>query len=132
AGVSPLLLGGGNTPLYLGHRVRFATAPQRQVLETLYSTCAVEGCDVPGTLCEVDHVHGWALGRSPTDIDQLALTCGWHNRYKHTNPHRIHITKNPDGRYTYRLHPPGAGRAIGPPSWITTSASRPPPTSQAA
>ncbi|MFE9105682.1 HNH endonuclease signature motif containing protein [Actinomadura geliboluensis] len=132
AGVSPLLLSGGNTPLYLGHRVRFATAPQRQVLETLYSTCAVQDCEVPGTLCEVDHVNGWALGHSPTDIDKLALTCGWHNRYKHTNPDRIHITKTPEGRYTYCLHPPGAGRSIGPPSWITISASRPPPTSQAA
>ncbi|QKW39560.1 DUF222 domain-containing protein [Actinomadura sp. NAK00032] len=136
AGVSPLLLGGGNTPLYLGHRVRFATAPQRQVLETLYATCAVAGCEVPGTLCEVDHVHGWALGRSPTDIDKLALTCGWHNRYKHTHPHHLHITKAPDGRYTYRLHPPrtgaGPGRATGPPPWGNTPASHPPPTSQAA
>ncbi|QKW39023.1 DUF222 domain-containing protein [Actinomadura sp. NAK00032] len=124
AGVSPLLLGNGNTPLYLGHRVRFATAPQRQVLETLYATCAVAGCEVPGTLCEVDHVHGWALGRSPTDIDQLALTCGWHNRYKHTHPHHLHITKALDGRYTYRLHPPGT-RTLPQPG-------RPPPWPQAA
>ncbi|MFG1856655.1 DUF222 domain-containing protein [Actinomadura geliboluensis] len=106
AGVSPLLLGKGNTPLYLGHRVRFATGPQRQVLEALYATCAVQGCEVPGTLCEVDHVHGWALGRSPTDIDQLALTCGWHNRFKHTNPHQIAITQDHTGRYAYRVLPP--------------------------
>ncbi|WP_160160887.1 HNH endonuclease signature motif containing protein [Actinomadura sp. K4S16] len=108
AGVSPLLLGNGNAPLYLGHKVRFATAAQRQVLETLYSTCAVRGCEVPGTLCEVDHVNGWALGDSPTDIDKLALCCGWHNRYKHTHPQHIHTTHDPTtGRYTYRLHPPG-------------------------
>jgi hypothetical protein len=132
AGVSPLLLGSGNTPLYLGHRVRFATVPQRQVLETLYDTCAVQGCEVPGTLCEVDHVHGWALGNSPTDIDKLALCCGWHNRYKHTHPDRLHITKAPDGRYTYRLHPPGAAPATGPPLWTISPANRPPPTGQAA
>ncbi|GAA1779883.1 HNH endonuclease signature motif containing protein [Actinomadura chokoriensis] len=124
AGVSPLLLGRGHTPLYLGHRVRFATGAQRQVLETLYSTCAVQGCEVPGTLCEVDHVHGWALGRSPTNIDQLALTCGWHNRYKHTHPDRLHITRAPDGRYAYRLHPPGI-RTLPEPG-------RPPPWLQAA
>jgi hypothetical protein len=120
AGVSPLLLGTGNTPLYLGHRVRFANASQRQVLETLYSTCAVQGCEVPGTLCEVDHVHGWALGNSPTDIDKLALCCGWHNRYKHTHPDRLHITKAQDGRYTYRLHPPGTDalhQRRPPPTW---------------
>jgi hypothetical protein len=121
AGVSPLLLGTGNTPLYLGHRVRFANASQRQVLETLYDTCAVQGCEVPGTLCEVDHVHGWALGNSPTDIDKLALCCGWHNRYKHTHPDRLHITKTPDGRYTNRLHPPHTvplhQRRHLPPTW---------------
>ncbi|WP_205718314.1 HNH endonuclease signature motif containing protein [Actinomadura sp. WMMA1423] len=105
AGVSPLLLGTGNIPLYLGRTQRFATPAQRRVLETLNPTCAVQGCEVPGTLCEVDHVTGWALG-APTDIDQLTLTCGWHNRWKATNPHKTHITRGPDGRYTYRLHPP--------------------------
>ncbi|WP_433149867.1 DUF222 domain-containing protein [Actinomadura nitritigenes] len=121
AGVSPLLLGRGNTPLYLGYRERFASAAQRQVLETLYSSCAVRGCEVPGTLCEVDHVHGWALGRSPTDIDHLALTCGWHNRFKHSRPDQIQITKDQDGRYVYRLLPPADARArnrTGPPGSI--------------
>ena len=80
AGVSPLLLGKGSLPLYLGRAERFATPAQRRVLEALNPTCAVQGCEVPGTLCEIDHVGGWALG-SPTDIDQLTLTCGWHNRY---------------------------------------------------
>ncbi|MFF0526670.1 DUF222 domain-containing protein [Actinomadura nitritigenes] len=121
AGVSPLLLGRGNTPLYLGYRERFASAAQRQVLETLYSSCAVRGCEVPGTLCEVDHVHGWALGRSPTDIDQLALACGWHNRFKHSRPDQIQITKDQDGRYVYRLLPPadaGPAKGNGPPGSI--------------
>ncbi|MUN42826.1 HNH endonuclease signature motif containing protein [Actinomadura litoris] len=123
AGVSPLLLGRGNLPLYLGHRRRFASAAQRQVLETLYSTCAVQGCEVPGTLCEVDHVDGWALGDSPTDIDRLALCCGWHNRFKHANPAQLQITKNASGRYTYRLLPPntattstGASDVASPPT----------------
>ncbi|WP_433474127.1 DUF222 domain-containing protein [Spirillospora sp. CA-142024] len=120
AGVSPLLLGGGHTPLYLGHRVRFATGAQRQVLETLYPTCAVRGCEIPGTLCEVDHVHGWALGRNPTDIDKLALCCGWHNRFKHTNAQQIHITQDATGRYIYRVLPPPdrrvAGNAVPPTS----------------
>jgi hypothetical protein len=110
AGVSPLLLGKGNTPLYLGWRERFASPAQRQVLETLYPSCAVRGCEVPGTLCEVDHVHGWALGESPTDIDQLTLACGWHNRFKHTRPDQIQITKDQDGRYVYRLLPPPDAR----------------------
>ncbi|QKG22776.1 HNH nuclease [Actinomadura verrucosospora] len=125
AGVSPLLLGRGNTPLYLGHRERFASAAQRQVLETLYPTCAVRECEIPGTLCEVDHVNGWALGKSPTDIDQLALTCGWHNRFKHTRPDQIHITKDQDGRYVYRLLPPPNRRPLNdtdPPDHLTWAA----------
>ncbi|MEU8800261.1 DUF222 domain-containing protein [Spirillospora sp. NPDC048819] len=123
AGVSPLLLGRGSIPLYLGRRVRFATGPQRQVLETLYPTCAVEGCEVPGTSCEVDHVRGWALGSS-TDIDQLALACRWHNQFKHTHPDRLDIEKGRDGRYVYRLPPSGTRM----PAMI----SRPPPWAQAA
>ncbi|WP_433227282.1 DUF222 domain-containing protein [Actinomadura formosensis] len=120
AGVSPLLLGPGNVPLYLGYRVRFASGAQRQVLETLYPTCAVQGCEVPGTLCEVDHVDGWVLG-CPTDIDRLALCCGWHNRFKHARPDRLHIAKDANGRYTYRVPAPrertiaAGGR---PPPWL--------------
>jgi hypothetical protein len=118
AGVSPLLLGRGNTPLYLGHRQRFASAAQRQVLEALYPSCAVRECEIPGTLCEVDHVRGWALGNSPTDIDQLALTCGWHNRFKHAKPHQIAIGKDPDGRWVYRLLPPTTTpKRTGDPPW---------------
>ncbi|WUH97592.1 HNH endonuclease [Spirillospora sp. NBC_00431] len=126
AGLSPLLLGTGQHPLYLGHTVRIATAAQRRVLQTMYPTCVVQGCEVPGTLCEVDHVHGWALGKSPTDIDRLTLTCGWHNRFKHTHPDRINITQDPQsGRYTYRLH-----HLLHRRTPLTTG--RPPPRLQAA
>ncbi|GAA0582784.1 hypothetical protein GCM10009546_51440 [Actinomadura livida] len=107
AGVSPLLLGRGHVPLYLGRTTRFATPAQRQVLEALNPTCAVQGCEVPGTLCEVDHVAGWALGHTSTDIDNLTLTCGFHNRFKASNPDQIAVTRPQNGRYTYRLLPPG-------------------------
>ncbi|TDD27863.1 HNH endonuclease [Actinomadura sp. KC06] len=119
AGVSALILGRGHVPLYLGHRARFATPGQRQVLETLYPTCAVQGCEVPGTLCEVDHVTGWALG-SPTDIDKLALCCGWHNRFKHTNAEQINIVRDATGRFIYRVLPPPD--AIGPPTELVQAA----------
>ncbi|KAB2342620.1 HNH endonuclease signature motif containing protein [Actinomadura rudentiformis] len=120
AGVSPLILGPDHEPLYLGHAVRIASHGQRRVLETLYDSCAVQGCEVPGFLCEVDHVDGWALGNSPTDIDKLALCCGWHNRWKHTRPDQIQITKTDEGRYRYRALPPDGiarstrGRPIDP------------------
>ncbi|MBO2455944.1 DUF222 domain-containing protein [Actinomadura barringtoniae] len=110
AGISPLIFGRGHVPLYLGHTVRIASAGQRRALETLYDTCAVHGCEVPGFLCEVDHVDGWALG-SPTDIDKLTLCCGWHNRWKHANPDQLQISRN-DGRFVYRtLAPDGITRS---------------------
>ncbi|MFI0410126.1 DUF222 domain-containing protein [Actinomadura sp. 3N508] len=126
AGLSPLLLGPGQHPLYLGHTVRIATAAQRRVLQTMYPTCAVQGCEVPGMLCEVDHVHGWALGKSPTDIDKLTLTCGWHNRFKHSHPGQIQINRDPlTGRYAYRLRPPPDRRPV-------PASGLPPPRLQAA
>ncbi|MGP4026670.1 DUF222 domain-containing protein [Actinomadura sp. 3N407] len=130
AGVSPLILGRGHIPLYLGYRERFATPGQRRVLETLYPTCAVVGCEVPGTLSEVDHVNGWALGNSPTDIDQLALTCGFHNRYKAANPTQINIRRTTDGRYSYRLQL--SGPEVGSKTRVPTATGRPPPWLQAA
>ena len=131
AGVSALVLGRGGIPLYLGRTVRFASAGQRQVLEALYPTCAVHGCEVPGTLSEVDHVTGWALGNCPTDIDTLALTCSFHNRFKAAHPEQIHITRDHDGRYTYRLLPPADIRDRYRPSgvpnpWDPLPASCPP------
>ncbi|MFG2000221.1 DUF222 domain-containing protein [Spirillospora sp. NPDC048911] len=106
AGISTLILGSKGVPLYLGRTARIANPGQRQVLETLYDTCAVRGCEVPGFLCEIDHVDGWALGHSPTDIDKLALCCGWHNRWKHANPEQIEISEGVDGLFVYRVLPP--------------------------
>jgi hypothetical protein len=125
AGISPLLFGQGHVPLYLGKTVRIATAGQRRALETVYDTCAVHGCEVPGFLCEVDHVDGWALGNSPTDIDKLTLCCGWHNRWKHTHPDQIEITHT-NGRYTYRtLAPHGITRSRRAGPIGTTAAADP-------
>ncbi|MFI0351511.1 DUF222 domain-containing protein [Actinomadura sp. 9N407] len=126
AGVSPLLLGPGGIPLYLGRRARFASPAQRRVLEALYPTCAVRGCEVPGTLCEIDHVDGWALDSGRTDVDRLALTCGWHNRWKHTNPDQMDIQKGRDGRFVYRLLPPKGhwSRRPRPSPWEKINADR--------
>src|SRR5256885_2115255 len=85
AGFSTLVLGSDGHPLYLGRRVRCATPAQRRVLLTRYATCAVDGCDIPATACQVDHVDGWDNGQH-TDIDQLVMCCTWHNRCKWRHP----------------------------------------------
>ncbi|WP_283137354.1 HNH endonuclease signature motif containing protein [Rhizohabitans arisaemae] len=105
-GVSPLLLSGEGRPLYLGERVRFASAAQRRVLAVRYATCAVDECDVPSRACEVDHIEGWEFG-GRTDIDNLACVCGFHNRHKADHPGAYEIVRRRDGTVVYRiLRPP--------------------------
>ncbi|MBC6462937.1 HNH endonuclease signature motif containing protein [Actinomadura sp. HBU206391] len=103
-GVSALVLGPGGHPLYLGRTTRFATPHQRRVLQALYATCAVSGCDIPSNLCEIHHTGGWKLG-SPTDNDKLAPACAFHNRWIEENPHRVHTTHDATGRYLIHCLP---------------------------
>jgi hypothetical protein len=105
AGFSALVLGSDGLPIYLGRRVRCATPAQRRVLLTRYTTCVVQGCEIPATGCQVDHVDGWENGQ-PSDIDRLVLCCAWHNRYKWRHPDRVIITRHADGRYRYQITRP--------------------------
>jgi hypothetical protein len=65
--------------LALYHTKRLASPAQRIVLYAKDRGCSAPGCDVPGYLCEVHHVEGWATTHA-TDINQLTLTCGPHHR----------------------------------------------------
>ncbi|HEX6470495.1 MAG TPA: DUF222 domain-containing protein, partial [Streptosporangiaceae bacterium] len=68
AGFSALVLGADGLPLYLGRRVRCASPAQRRVVLTRYATCVVDGCEIPATACQIDHIDGgWEAGQ-PTDI----------------------------------------------------------------
>lgn len=58
AGLSPLIMGEGSVPLYLGHKVRFVSPRQRQVLLAMYDTCRVDGCAIPAYACEMHHLKG--------------------------------------------------------------------------
>ncbi|MDA0249326.1 MAG: HNH endonuclease signature motif containing protein [Actinomycetota bacterium] len=67
-------------PLWLGRSKRIASADQRVVLQEMDRGCTFPGCTVPGYGCQVHHANkGWADGGG-TDIDDLALACGPHNR----------------------------------------------------
>jgi hypothetical protein len=105
SGINLLLLGNGGHPLYLGRRVRFATAAQRRVLETLYATCAVTGCDIPAHLCEIHHLGGgWKLG-TPTNIDQLVPACRFHNAWIEDHPDQVTETRDKAGHTQLVIHP---------------------------
>ena len=66
--------------LWLGRTKRIASADQRIVLHERDRGCTFPGCTVPGYGCQVHHAtRDWADGGN-TDVDDLALGCGPHNR----------------------------------------------------
>jgi hypothetical protein len=123
AGINLLLLGKGGHPLYLGRRVRFATPAQRRVLEALYSTCAVTGCDIPAHLCEIHHLGGgWKFG-TPTDINQLVPACRFHNAWIEDHTDQVTETTDQSGRTQLVIQ--RLRRADRPPRPRSTRTSRP-------
>ena len=67
-------------PLYLGRTKRIASPGQRLVLTYRDRGCTFPGCRVPAYGCQTHHaVADFARGGS-TDIDQLVLARGPHNR----------------------------------------------------
>jgi hypothetical protein len=67
-------------PLYLGRTKRIASPGQRLVLTYRDRGCTFPGCRVTAYGCQTHHaVQDFAQGGT-TDIDQLVLACGPHNR----------------------------------------------------
>jgi hypothetical protein len=133
-GINLLLLGNGGHPLYLGRQVRCVTPAQRKVLEALYPTCAVAGCEIPTHLCEIHHLGGgWKFG-TPTNIDQLVPACRFHNQWIEDHPHHTTETRDNDGRTRLLIQrlrhgtrptdsgPPRSPRPSTPPSSANSSA----------
>ena len=66
--------------LYKGRTTRLATPAQRLVLYATERGCSHPGCDVPAYWCQGHHAtKDWAQG-GQTNIDELTLGCGPHNR----------------------------------------------------
>lgn len=90
-------------PLWLGRSKRIATADQRVVLHDVDRGCSFPGCTVPAYGCQVHHANtDWADG-GVTDIDDLTLACGPHNR----------LVKR--GGWTTRKHRDGTVEWLPPP-----------------
>jgi hypothetical protein len=66
-------------PLALYHTKRLASPGQRIMLCAKEGGCTKPGCDAPAYHSQVHHVRGWTKTRR-TDIDELTLACGPHNR----------------------------------------------------
>ncbi|WP_407688701.1 HNH endonuclease signature motif containing protein [Mycobacterium sp. HUMS_1102779] len=65
--------------LALYHTKRLASPAQRIMLYAKDRGCTMPGCDAPAYHSQVHHVTGWQAARR-TDIDDLTLACGPHNR----------------------------------------------------
>ena len=66
-------------PLALYHTKRLASPAQRIMLCAKEGGCTMPGCDAPAYHSQVHHVQGWTKTHR-TDIDDLTLACGPHNR----------------------------------------------------
>lgn len=106
AGVNLMLIGTDGNTLFYGRTRRCASPAQRHALQIRYPTCSVQGCSTPGTACEVHHLDGgWQAG-TPTDLDRMALACGFHNRYAHDHPDQCRETRDHTGRTIIQIRAP--------------------------
>jgi hypothetical protein len=76
--VLPEILNDAGGILTYGNTRRLATAPMRKALFGRDRGCTFPGCDRSAARSEIHHATDWALG-GHTDIDNLAIACGYHN-----------------------------------------------------
>ena len=82
ADINLALLGPTGDLLYQGRTCRFPTVAQSRALVVRDRGCVFPGCDRPPSKCQAHHLLFWGdLG--PTDIDNLALVCGFHHMVIH-------------------------------------------------
>ncbi len=97
------LFDGKGQALWLGRSRRIASPAQRIVLQNRDRGCTFPGCTVPGYLSEAHHLVDWADG-GRTDVDDMALACGPHNRLATTGGWTTRRRR--DGRIEW-IPPPG-------------------------
>jgi hypothetical protein len=101
---------GDGVPLNVGRTQRLATAAQHRAIEALHSTCAMDGCAVPITMCELHHVHYWEHG-GPTDLANLLPLCSYHHHRTHEQGWQIQVAGD---RTVTTVHPDGTSYVSGP------------------
>jgi hypothetical protein len=69
----------------LGRTQRLFTGKAREAARLLVTSCTHRGCDIPTTLCDVDHRNEWASQSGTTNQANAMPLCGPHDRWKHAN-----------------------------------------------
>lgn len=71
-------------PLDRGRTRRHADRAQRHALRAMYRHCAIPGCRVPFSRCEIHHLQRWEDGGT-TDLDNLLPVCAHHHDRLHAD-----------------------------------------------
>jgi Domain of unknown function (DUF222)/HNH endonuclease len=79
ASVCSVITGAKGVPLQLGRASRIATPGQTIALAARDRGCTFPACDRPAAWTQRHHVKPWQDG-GLTDLDNLALVCGYHHR----------------------------------------------------
>ena len=82
AGVTRVVLAGGDMPINVGRETRIWNPAQRRALAVRYPCCVWPGCDRPVAWCEIDHEVEWELGGS-TDLANGRPLCLFHHQLRH-------------------------------------------------
>lgn len=93
AELHPILISGGTLPLSVGRKVRMVTPSQTRALRAIYATCAIPGCDMAFTRCQIHHILPWERG-GPTDLENLLPLCGRHHHLCHDERWVMHLDPN--------------------------------------
>lgn len=115
AGVQALLADRRGNPLYLGRRRRTVSPAQLRALRVRdRDRCVFPGCTTTRHL-QAHHLRWWRHG-GRTDLDNLALICGFHHTLVHEQGYRLLAEPNggftavcPDGTPIPRAGAPTAG-----------------------
>jgi hypothetical protein len=86
-------------PLAMGRRCRYGTPSQRIAVAIRDGGCIFPDCDRPAAWCHLHHVEHWEDG-GPTDVDNLAMLCGFHHRVTHSAGWEMTTDTDEDGEPT--------------------------------
>lgn len=99
-GVTPITLTGQRQVLSVAQEQRqFSTAMRRAILARDRG-CAVPGCHIAASMCEIHHADPWAKD-GKTSTDNGVMLCSHHHSAIHANA--LHLTRV-DGEFRFVLH----------------------------
>jgi hypothetical protein len=91
--IVPVFVTGGTVPIAVGRTRRLATIAQRRAIEAIHSSCAIPGCEVSITRCEVHHLIEWEQGGC-TDLDNLIPVCSHHHHRVHADGWQLTLARD--------------------------------------